>query len=60
MAVGSLDLFLEEDADYALRLSRAGLPIDLCIYPGGVHGFEVIPGELSDQYWAAFYAAAIR
>jgi triacylglycerol lipase len=60
MAVGSIDLFLEENAAFALRLSRAGVPIDLRIYPGGVHGFEVIPGELSDQYWTAFYAAARR
>jgi len=60
LAVGSLDLFLDEDADYALRLSRAGVPIDFRIYPGGIHGFEVIPGELVDQYWAAFEAAAKR
>jgi acetyl esterase/lipase len=60
VAVGSLDLFLEEDTDYALRLSRAGVPIELHIYPGGVHGFDVIPGDLSDQYWTAFHAAAHR
>ena len=60
MAVGSLDLFLEEAAAYALRLSRAGVPIDFRIYPGAVHGFEIITGELADQYREAFDAAAHR
>ena len=58
--MGSLDLFLEEDANYALKLSRAGVPIDFSIYPGGVHGFETIPGALADDYWTAFDAAARR
>ncbi len=60
MAVGSLDLFLEEGIDYSVRLSRAGVPIDFRIYPGAVHGFEIIPGQLADQYWTAFDAAAHR
>jgi triacylglycerol lipase len=38
--VGALDLFLEEDLDYALRLTRAGVPVELHVYPGGVHGFD--------------------
>jgi acetyl esterase/lipase len=38
--VGSLDLFLEEDMNYASRLLRAGVPTELHVYPGAFHGFE--------------------
>ncbi len=40
MATGSLDLFLEEDLEYARRLTRAGVPVELHVYPGGVHGYQ--------------------
>ncbi|MCC4605444.1 alpha/beta hydrolase [Xanthomonas campestris pv. badrii] len=60
MAVGSVDLFLEEDVAYALRLSRAGVAIDLQVYAGGVHGFEALPGANTEAYWQAFDAAARR
>jgi acetyl esterase/lipase len=39
--VGSQDLFLDEDADYALRLARAGVPVELQVYPGAFHGSEL-------------------
>jgi len=40
---GALDLFLEEDMDYARRLIRAGVPTELHVYPGGFHGFDIFP-----------------
>ena len=40
IATGALDLFLEEDLDYARRLTRAGLPVELHVYPGAYHGFQ--------------------
>lgn len=40
IATGALDLFLEEDLDYARRLLRAGAPTELHVYPGGFHGFD--------------------
>jgi acetyl esterase/lipase len=40
LAVGALDLFLDEDLDYALRLTRAGVPVELHVYPGAYHGFQ--------------------
>ena len=42
LAAGSLDLFLEEDIDYARRLIRAGVPAELHIYPGAFHAFDLI------------------
>lgn len=43
IATGALDLFLEEDMDYARRLLRAGVPTELHVYPGGFHGFDFEP-----------------
>lgn len=40
IATGSLDLFLEEDLAYAQRLLRAGVPVELHVYPGAFHGFQ--------------------
>ena len=44
IAVGALDLFLEEDLDYARRLSRAGVPVELHVYPGAYHAFIHMTG----------------
>jgi acetyl esterase/lipase len=43
IAVGALDLYLEENLEYARRLARAGVPIELHVYPGAVHGFGIAP-----------------
>ena len=40
IATGALDLFLEEDLEYARRLTRAGVPVELHVYPGAYHGFQ--------------------
>lgn len=40
--VGALDLFLEEDLEYARRLMRAGVPTELHVYPGAYHGFRML------------------
>ncbi|HEX7783005.1 MAG TPA: alpha/beta hydrolase [Sphingobium sp.] len=41
IAVGAIDLFMEEDMEYARRLTRAGVPVELHIYPGAYHGFDM-------------------
>ena len=43
ICVGALDLFLEEDLEYARRLMRAGVPTELHVYPGAYHGFNLTP-----------------
>ena len=41
--VGGVDGFRDEDVDYALRLSQAGVPAELHVYPGAPHGFGLFP-----------------
>jgi acetyl esterase/lipase len=41
LSVGSLDLFLDENVAYAMRLTRAGVPTELHVYPGAFHGYPV-------------------
>lgn len=43
IATGGLDLFLEEDMEYARRLMRHGVPVEMHIYPGAYHVFNVSP-----------------
>ena len=40
ISCGALDLFVEEDMEYARRLMRAGVATELHIYPGAFHGYE--------------------
>ena len=40
---GALDLFAEESLDYARRLLAAGVPTEFHVYPGGFHGFDLVP-----------------
>ena len=49
LAVGALDLFLEEDVAFAMRLSRAGVAVELHVYPGAPHMFDQNPGNVTDQ-----------
>jgi acetyl esterase/lipase len=41
IAVGALDLFVEENVDYARRLIAAGVPCELHVYAGAPHGFPM-------------------
>jgi triacylglycerol lipase len=43
ISTGALDLFLEEDIEYARRLIRVGVPTELHVYPGAFHGFDMAP-----------------
>lgn len=43
ISTGSLDLFLEENLEYARRLLRSGVAVELHVYPGGFHAFNVSP-----------------
>jgi triacylglycerol lipase len=49
IATGALDLFVDEDVDYARRLIRAGVPTELHVYPGAVHGFDMSPTPVAQR-----------
>jgi acetyl esterase/lipase len=60
IGVGTLDLFLEEDLEYARRLIRAGVPTELHVYPGAYHGFLLlVPGARVSQSFARDYLNAL-
>lgn len=42
VAVGDLDLFLDENINYAQRLLQAGVPTELHVYTGAIHGFDML------------------
>lgn len=45
IGVGSIDLFMAEDVDYARRLIEAGVQTELNVAPGGFHGFSMLAPE---------------
>jgi acetyl esterase/lipase len=57
--VGALDLFLEEDMEYARRLIRAGVPTELHVYPGAFHAFPMIPDAKLTQSYNHDYLGAL-
>jgi len=40
IGVGTLDLFHDEDLEFARRLTEAGVPCELHVIPGAYHGFD--------------------
>ena len=59
IASGSLDLFLEEDLEYARRLIRAGVPTELHVYPGAFHGFGRAASARVSQAYARDFLQAL-
>lgn len=43
--VGGLEVFRDEDIDYAQRMMEAGVPVELHVYPGAFHGWELFAPE---------------
>ena len=58
--VGALDLFLEEDLEYARRLMRAGVPTELHVYPGAYHGFRMVADAQVTQAAGRDQLAALK
>jgi acetyl esterase/lipase len=53
IGVGTLDLFHDEDVEYARRLGDSGVRCELHIVPGAFHGFDTVfpKAEVSRQFW---------
>lgn len=41
IAVGSIDLFVDECLEYSARLIRSGISVEMIVYPGCFHGFQM-------------------
>jgi acetyl esterase/lipase len=59
IGVGSIDLFVEEDMEYAHRLIRAGVATELLVVRGAFHGFDLVApdAEVSKQFSASWKSA---
>ncbi len=58
--VGDLDLFLDEDIAYAQGLMRAGVPVELHVYPGAFHGSNnFVSRSALSRRWNADERAAL-
>ena len=60
ITIGGLDLFLEESLEYARRLSRAGVPVELHVIPGGYHGFGLAANAPQVRQKDELEVAALR
>jgi acetyl esterase len=61
IGTGSLDLFFDENLDYARRLTAAGVPVELHAYPGAIHAFQVIAeGHLAKAFNRDLLGAVAR
>jgi acetyl esterase/lipase len=61
IGVGALDLFIEEDLEYAGRLIAAGVPMEVHVVPGAYHGFDgLAPDTGPARHFTATLIAALR
>jgi acetyl esterase/lipase len=61
IAVGGLDLFLDENLEYAARLTHASIATELHVYPGAFHSFDgAVPGAAVSRRFRRNYLAALR
>jgi acetyl esterase/lipase len=61
IGVGSIDLFVEEDMEYARRLVHAGVATELLVMRGAFHGFDLlVPDAEVSQQFSASWKSALR
>jgi acetyl esterase/lipase len=61
IGVGALDLFVDEDVEFARRLIDAGVPTELVVVPGAFHGFDVfVPDAAVSKRFTESWMVALR
>ena len=60
IGVGTIDLFFDEDVEYARRLADAGVSVELAVAPGCFHGFNMFETAPVTQRYLAHFKAALR
>ena len=59
MFTAALDLFRDENIDYARRLLEAGVGVELLMYPAACHGFQLLPGTSLTARFTEDHRAAL-
>jgi len=58
---GKLDIFYNENVEYARRLKEAGVPVDFVHLEGAYHGFDMVnPNANLTRMWIGYMLAAMR
>jgi acetyl esterase/lipase len=61
IGVGAIDLFAEEDMEYARRLVHAGVATELLVVSGAFHGFDLfVPDAEASKQFSASWKSALR
>jgi len=61
IGVGSIDLFVDEDIQFARRLIATGVSTQLEVVPGAFHGFDLMPGTtIGPRFRETLYMALRR
>ncbi len=59
MATAALDLFRDENIEYANKLMQAGVRTELISYPAACHGFQMVPGTAIGARYARDHLDAL-
>jgi acetyl esterase/lipase len=61
IVVGAIDLFVDEDIEYARRLIAAGVPAELHVVPGAYHGYDLlVPKAAVTARFTEYWTTALR
>jgi acetyl esterase/lipase len=61
IGVGAIDLFVDEDVEYARRLIDAAVPTELLVVPGAYHAFDLmVPNARVSRYFRESITAALQ
>jgi acetyl esterase/lipase len=61
IGVGAIDLFVEEDMEFARRLVHAGVATELLVVSGAFHGFDLlVPEAEASKQFSASWKSALR
>lgn len=59
ISTAALDLFRDENIEYAQRLLKASVPTELIVYPGTCHGFQMAPDAKVTKQYLSDHAGAL-
>jgi acetyl esterase/lipase len=61
IVTGAIDMFVDEDIEYARRLIAAGVPTELHVVPGAYHGYDLlVPNAKVSRRFTDYWTTALR